>query len=178
MLIATDLDGTLVRNDETEPRPYTARVLRRLDEAGIPVVFVTARPLRWMTGFWSHVGRRGLAVVSNGAITFDARTQTILDIAGIGPSDGLDLARTITAALPGAHFAIECADGMRLDPDYVEAYPGADAVRGRLARVWDRPAVKLLVRHPSAPADVLHSVVEDAVGARATVTWSPGRTAA
>jgi hydroxymethylpyrimidine pyrophosphatase-like HAD family hydrolase len=46
VLIATDLDGTLVLQDQVAPSAYTAEMLRRVDEAGIPLVFVTARPLR------------------------------------------------------------------------------------------------------------------------------------
>lgn len=71
MLVATDLDGTLVPNDSTCVSPYTADVLRWVDDVGIPVVIVTARPLRWMDSFWPHVGKYGLAVVSNAAITYD-----------------------------------------------------------------------------------------------------------
>jgi len=45
-LVATDLDGTLVRSDNTVSA-YTQRVLAELDGLDIPVVFVTVRPLRW-----------------------------------------------------------------------------------------------------------------------------------
>ena len=39
-LVATDLDGTLVRSDGTIS-PYTREVLDELDRRGVPVVFVT-----------------------------------------------------------------------------------------------------------------------------------------
>ena len=45
-LVATDLDGTLVRTDGTVS-PYTHDVIAELDARGVPVVFVTGRPLRW-----------------------------------------------------------------------------------------------------------------------------------
>ena len=44
--MATDLDGTLVRSDGTVS-DRTAQVLADLEELGVPVVFVTGRPLRW-----------------------------------------------------------------------------------------------------------------------------------
>lgn len=113
-LIATDLDGTLVPNDSLSLPAYTASVLRGLDAAGVPVVFVTARPLRWMEAFWPHVGAHGMAVVSNGAITYDVRSGRIMSLAGIDARPGLAICAAINEAMPGARFAIECADGIRL----------------------------------------------------------------
>ena len=60
-LVATDLDGTLLRSDGTVSA-RTARVLAALAEAGVPVVFVTGRPVRWMEVVRQHVGKG--AVVS------------------------------------------------------------------------------------------------------------------
>ena len=172
VLIATDLDGTLVPNDARTLPPFTASILRRLDAAGVPVVFVTARPLRWMDAFWPHVGGHGMAIVSNGAVTYDAQRARIVSMSGINPDTGLQICDSITRVLPGARFAIECVDGIRLDPEYVEPYPSDDAPRGPLTELWTEPAVKLLVRHPDADADLLHHQVAAIVGASATATWS------
>ncbi len=172
MLIATDLDGTLVPNDNVVLPPFTASVLHQMDTAGVPVVFVTARPLRWMGAFWPHVGNHGMAIVSNGAITYDAHEGRIVSLVGIGSEVGLDVCDAITGALPGARFAIECADGIRLAPQYVEPYPASGAPRGPLDEIWTDPAVKLLVRHPDIEPDLLHNQVAAIVGDAATVTWS------
>ncbi|MFT2816824.1 HAD-IIB family hydrolase [Leifsonia sp. A12D58] len=176
VLVATDLDGTLVPNASMSVPAFTARVLRRLDDAGVPVVFVTGRPLRWMSPFWPHVGKHGLAIVSNGAITFDAHAQRVISITGIDAEPGLELSRSIAAAIPGASFAIECTDGIRLDPNYPELGTSRGSVRrGALAAIWDQPAAKLLVRHSAADADIFQARVAAVVGDRATVTWSvPG----
>ena len=69
-LVATDLDGTLVRSDGTVSE-RTQRVLVELDRLGVPVVFVTGRPLRWAADVFDHVGGHGLAVISNGALVWD-----------------------------------------------------------------------------------------------------------
>ena len=74
-LVATDLDGTLVRSDGTVSS-YTQAVLATLDEQGVPVVFVTGRPLRWAEDVFDHVGRHGLAVISNGALVWDVARRT------------------------------------------------------------------------------------------------------
>ncbi len=172
MLVATDLDGTLVPNAGDVVPAYTASVLRRLDAAGIPVVFVTGRPLRRMEAFWAHVGAHGLAVVSNGAVTFDVSERRIVALSGIEPAPGLELVDDIAAAVPGSWFAVECDDGVRLDPEYVQTYTSGPVPRGPLPEVWDRAAVKVLVRHPEVLPVELQERVSDAVGDRATVTWS------
>ncbi|MGB3829380.1 MAG: Cof-type HAD-IIB family hydrolase [Ornithinimicrobium sp.] len=176
MLIATDLDGTLVPKDSTTLSPYCADVLRRVDRADVPVVFVTGRPLRWMTGFWPHVGRHGMAIVSNGAIAYDVHGADVIEFAGIEPAPGLDLVAAITEAVPGVVFAIECLDGIRRDPAFVDAYRVPDgSVRGVLADIWDVPAVKVLVRHERMNHETFRDHVIEAVGDRATATWSvPG----
>ena len=46
-LVATDLDGTLLRADGTVSA-RTAEVLEGLDRLGVPFVMVTGRPLRWI----------------------------------------------------------------------------------------------------------------------------------
>lgn len=176
VLVATDLDGTLVPNDSTRLGDYTAEVLRRVDDAGIPVVFVTARPLRWMDAFWPHVGKHGLAVVSNGAITYDVHAREAISTTGIEPAQGLEITAAITAAVPGSTFAIECLDGIRQDPDFIERYRvPKGSPRGPLADIWDVPAVKLLVRHETLGQDEFRDRVLAAVGDLANATWSvPG----
>jgi len=176
VLIATDLDGTLVRADSPEPSPRTADVLERVDTAGVPVVFVTARPLRWMDGFWAHVGKHGMAIVSNGAIVYDAHAHAVRTLTGIDAEVGLTVVRAVTDAVPDATFAIECADGIRLDENFVERYEVPEGTkRGPLADLWDVPAVKLLVRHEGMDPDDFRERVTAAVGDSANATWSvPG----
>lgn len=173
MLIATDLDGTLVPNDSTALSAYTADALGRVDRAGIPVVFVTGRPIRWMEGLWPHVGRHGMAIVSNGAVAYDVHARQPISVTGIGPGVGLDVVAAATAAVPGVTFAIECLDGIRQDPDFVDPYrvpPGSP--RGNLQDIWDVPAVKVLARHESMDPDEFRERVVAAVGDQATATWS------
>jgi hypothetical protein len=173
VLVATDLDGTLVPYDSATVPAYTAEVLRRADAAGVPIVFVTARPLRWMEPLWQYVGEHGLAIVSNGAITYDVHARDVLTVTGLEPAHGLEVVEAITRAVPGSAFAIECVDGIRLDPAYVEPYPVPDgSPRGPMAEVWDRTAVKLLVRHPERADDAFREAVAAAVGDLATATWS------
>ena len=170
-LVATDLDGTLVRSDESVS-PESARVLAELDQRGIPVVFVTARPLRWMEELWSMVGAHGLAVVSNGAILYDVTRREVREVVGIERKAGLRLVETIARAVPAAGFAIECVDGLRQDERFVDLHRASGAPRGALADLWDAPAVKLLVQDLAADPHDFRRVVVDAVGDAAVATWS------
>ncbi|WP_199732034.1 HAD family hydrolase [Cellulomonas triticagri] len=171
-LVATDLDGTLLRSDGTVS-PYTAEVLRALDAQGVPVLFVTARPLRWMTDLWPLVGRHGLAVLSNGAVWYDVAGQRVRELRGIEPRAGIALCAELAQALPGAAFAIECLDGIRFDPDYVpDDYSAPDRPRGPLCEVWTSPAAKILVQGTQWQPSTLREIATSTVGDRAIVTWT------
>lgn len=175
MLVATDLDGTLVPKDSSTIPEYTARVLREVDAAGIPVVFITGRPLRWVEPLREHVREHGIAIVSNGALTYDLHTDRIERIRGIEPEIGLAVARDIVLALPTVQLAIEFPDGIRLTPNFEQEFPMDGAPCGELDALWDEPAIKLLARDPNVDHDALRDGVLDAVADRATATWSmPG----
>jgi hydroxymethylpyrimidine pyrophosphatase-like HAD family hydrolase len=171
-LIATDLDGTLLRTDGTVSEA-TRRVLAAVEDAGVPVVFVTGRPLRWMELLWELVGAHGVAIVSNGAVLYDVARGVVRRVDGLEPEPGLALVEALRAVVPGALFAVECLDGLRSEPGFADPHrvPKGSPV-GPLEDVWDEPAVKLLLRHAETDADQLHERVVAAVGDRGVATWS------
>lgn len=175
-LVATDLDGTLL-DDEGCLSLRTLDVLTRVQERGVRVVIVTARPLRWMEELWAQVGGgRGVGIVSNGAITYDIGSREILDCAGIPASVGLPMTEAIREAAPGSAVALECVGGYRHEPAYVDLHPTPPDMRvGDLAELWDEPAVKVLVQHLTLDPDDFRARVIDAVGERATPTWTIDR---
>jgi HAD superfamily hydrolase (TIGR01484 family) len=170
-LVATDLDGTLVHTDGTVSE-RTRRVLAQLDERDVPVVMVTARPLRWMEDLWPLVGRHGFAIVGNGAVWYDVAAGRVRDLRGIEVEAGLRLWARIAEAVPDAAFAVETLSGIVMDESFVERDAPTGSLVGPLAEVWTEPAVKLLVQHHGLdPADFRELVVA-AVGEAATPTWS------
>ena len=171
-LVATDLDGTLVRDDGSVS-PYTAEVLARVEAAGIPVVFVTGRPLRWTEEVFEHVGSHGIAIVSNGALVWDvARHRPRLE-RPIEPELGVSVCELLRAAVPGTSFAVERVDGIGLEPEFRERYGIPEGSRrGPVAELFDRPALKLLARHEQLAPQELWDVAEEAVGGRLVITWS------
>jgi HAD superfamily hydrolase (TIGR01484 family) len=172
-LVATDLDGTLL-DDEGRLGAYTLDVLRRVQEGGVRVVIVTARPLRWMDALWAQVGgSSGVGIVSNGAITYDIGSREVLDCRGIPAEVGLPMVEAIRDAVPGAAFALECLGGYRHEPAYVDLHPTPPDMRvGELAGLWDEPAVKVLAQHLTLDTDDFRARVVEAVGERATPTWT------
>jgi len=171
-LVATDLDGTLLRSDGSLS-DRSRDVLATLDDLGVPVVIVTGRPMRWLADLRPVVGQHGLAIVSNGAAVYDVAADEAHDVRGIERAVGVDLARRIQERLPGATFAVETVAGIAITPGFVdpERIPEGSRVDS-LDELWTAPALKLLVRHPDADHERLRTRVEQAVGDLATPTWS------
>src|SRR5215467_5344038 len=71
-LIATDLDGTLVRSDETVS-DYSLRVLRKVREAGTYVVGVTGRGARLLDLCRRDLPEADFFVLAQGAYVLDQR---------------------------------------------------------------------------------------------------------
>jgi HAD superfamily hydrolase (TIGR01484 family) len=172
-LVATDLDGTLL-DDEGRLTDHTQDVLRRVQELGVRVVIVTARPLRWMDQLWAQVGGgRGVGIVSNGAITYDIGSRQVLDLRGIASDVGLPMVEAIREAAPGTAIALECLGGYRHEPAYVDLHPTPPDMRvSELADLWDEPAAKVLAQHLTLDPDDFRARVIDAVGDQATPTWT------
>ena len=71
-LVVTDLDGTLSDADE-RIHPASARAVRELEAAGIPVLVATGRRLRMTLAVLEAGGLAGPAVVLDGALGLDLR---------------------------------------------------------------------------------------------------------
>lgn len=112
-MIATDLDGTLLRNDKTVSA-YTVDVLKRCQARGIAVTFATARAPRVAREFVTEITPNA-ASYHNGALVvgFDgAQISAALD-----GSQTLEIMRVLRAYRPQLKFAIELADEMRANFD-------------------------------------------------------------
>lgn len=170
--MATDLDGTLVHSDGSVT-PRTRAALVAAEEAGLEVVFVTGRPLRWAEEVFEHVGGHGLAIVSNGALVWDVAGARVHLIRPIDPATGIEVARRIRAAVPDSHFAVESLEGIALEPGFLERHPVPDgAARGPIEQIFARPAVKLLARHETLGWEEFWAAAEDAVDGLVEITWS------
>ncbi|GAA2748403.1 HAD family hydrolase [Amnibacterium kyonggiense] len=162
-LVATDLDGTLLRSDGTVSA-RTAAVLAELDARGVPVVFVTARPIRWIAELADAVGGHGLVVCSNGAVLLHLHREEV-ELARTMPAPvALAAVAAIRAAAPGAVFALEGLSGFAKESAFVErtpAPPGSPV--GPVEDLVREDDVLKLMARSSLPPDAFRAVVTAAV---------------
>jgi hypothetical protein len=171
-LVATDLDGTLVHSDGTITS-RTAAALVAVEKAGVDVVFVTGRPLRWARDVFDHVGRHGFAIVSNGALVWDVAESEPYLVRAIEPAVVLEVARRLRAAVPETSFAAETSDGIALESGFLERHPiPQGSTRGTLEDILTGPAYKLLARHETLAAQEFWDAALAAVSDLVEVTWS------
>lgn len=175
-LVATDLDGTLLRSDRTLSA-RTARVLDRVCAAGVDVVLVTGRPIRWLRHVYDQLAAPLPAICANGAVVYDPITDTVLRAEPLLPDLLAEVVRRLRAEVPGVSFAVEVADGreFRHEPGYELRWDVDDpAVRAieDPAELFAAPAVKLLVRAGRQDPDAFAGLVAGALAGLAEATHS------
>ncbi|WP_433611756.1 HAD family hydrolase [Dactylosporangium sp. CA-139114] len=149
-LVATDLDGTLVRHDRTVS-PRTVAAFRRLHDSGVAIVLVTGRPIRWIFPVYSQLNVPALAICANGAATYDPATDTIVHSAPLEADVLAEACARLRAEVPGVVFAVERDGGrqMRHEPGFpVGPWEADHESVGPCTpeELLTRPAAKLLVR--------------------------------
>jgi Cof subfamily protein (haloacid dehalogenase superfamily) len=171
-LVATDLDGTVVRTDGTIAA-RTRDAIARVEAAGVPFVMVTGRPPRWMGQVVEMTGHRGLAVCANGALLYDLHTETVVERFLLEEADAVEVATSLRAALPQIAFAVERPDlGFAHEESYVPSWEQPDHRALPVESLVEGGVVKLLARHPELGSDALLAAAREAVGDRATFTHS------
>ena len=175
-LIVSDLDGTFLSPDGTVS-PTNSAAVRAAEAAGVPVVFATGRPIRWLDVIRGLPGAHPTVIASNGAVLYDLGEAEVLDRICIEPAVALRAVSAVRRAAPGATFAFE--SGVRFGYEATYRLAVSDdghnpaLVRGpaeNLARPGD--AVKMLVQHLQMSSDELLERVREAVAETLTVTHS------
>src|ERR1700729_383453 len=110
-LIATDLDGTLLRPDGTID-DRSCRAIATAEAAGAVVVFCTARPARWLKPLTEATGHRGLAICANGAVLWDLHTESVVAATSLEPAIARELVALLGAEVPGGAWAVERTGGV------------------------------------------------------------------
>jgi Cof subfamily protein (haloacid dehalogenase superfamily) len=181
-LLATDLDGTLLRSDGTVSA-HTRAVIERAADVGFPVVMVTGRPIRWLPEVAAATGLHGVAVAANGALLYDLDRHEIVKAQLLTPDTMAMVAEVLRGAFPRVRFAAEYGIDFAYERQYEHEWdiePAVDNRRsmapvvtmGDLAEIIARPAVKLLARNPDENTDSFLRDATDVVGGLASVTRS------
>ncbi|MEU9865163.1 Cof-type HAD-IIB family hydrolase [Streptomyces sp. NPDC047971] len=178
-LIATDLDGTLLRDDKSLSE-RTVAALAAAERAGIEVFFVTGRPARWMDVVSEHVHGHGLAICANGAAVVDLHAGgTFLKVRPLERSVALDVVTALRTAAEGTSFAVELTTGIHYEPLYPPFFldPGATvAIAEKLLFEEEpgaaAPVIKLLAQHPELDPDAFLATARAAAGHLASFTRS------
>jgi Cof subfamily protein (haloacid dehalogenase superfamily) len=170
-MVATDLDGTVVRSDGTISA-RTRDALGTADSAGAVIVLVTGRPPRWLNGIAEQTGHRGLAICANGALLFDLHTETVVGAHPLPVETLQHLVEVLREAIPGIAFAVErIDDGFHHEPAYHPRWDSDQSlITAEIDSLLEVPASKLLARHGSFDADDLLALARDAVGDETVAT--------
>ncbi|MFB0625749.1 Cof-type HAD-IIB family hydrolase [Streptomyces sp. AB3(2024)] len=178
-LIATDLDGTLLRDDKSVSH-RTVAALAAAEEAGIEVFFVTGRPARWMDVVSDHVHGHGLAICANGAAVVDLHAdREFVQVRELPRATALTVVQALRKAAPDTSFAVERTTGINYEPAYPPFFecPGATvATAEKLLHEEPEdtaaPVLKLLAHHAELAPDEFLALARSAAGAYASITRS------
>jgi HAD superfamily hydrolase (TIGR01484 family) len=176
LLVATDLDGTIVRRDGTISA-RTVAAFARVEAAGARFVLVTGRPPRVMRDIAAIFGHQGTAICANGALAYDMRADLVTARHMI-PAPVLAAAvPALRAAVPGIGIAVEYPDGRAADELFQAINWDINQTMPRPgdAALFSRPASKLLGRHVGYNCDDLLALALPAIGGLVSVTHSNGK---
>ena len=172
-LVATDLDGTIVRSDGSIS-DRTREALARVEQAGAVLVLVTGRPPRWMPPVVEALGHRGLAICANGAVVYDLHTATVVRHSPMSAEDAADVIEALRRDVPGISFAVERHDtGFAHESSYRPRWDSSDPKAiAAIEELVSDGVVKLLARHEGMDADELLATAHRSVAGRGTLTHS------
>ncbi|WP_311765122.1 HAD family hydrolase [Streptomyces zingiberis] len=173
-MVATDLDGTLLRGDLTVSL-RTRQALKLATGAGALHLVVTGRPASSCRRFLLELGYSGLAVCGQGAQLYDAATDRLLSSAALHR----DPARALVAAVERELGRLELGV-VNAAPEnrcvstagfFGAPPPGSETVTDRAA-LWAAPLEKVLMRHPELPDAAVVATATRLAGGAMTVVHS------
>lgn len=170
-VIATDLDGTLLRSDGTVS-DYTKEILHRAVKQDLTVILVTARPPRWMHSLADIVGPGGIVLAGNGAFTYDVAAREIVSHRLFDVGLLAELLHDLRRELPDVTLATEGLQGLGREANFVRDADDHDWLVGTVSQIAAEPAGKILVRHPHWHTEELTTHVARVIDGRAEVSHS------
>ncbi|TWT17268.1 HAD family hydrolase [Corynebacterium canis] len=180
LLVASDIDGTLI--DDTERIPKSVReAIIRMTRAGTVMALATGRPARWLRPVLDQLTVRPVCVCTNGAVIYDSARDQILQQHALRPDVMrriIDAARLVTEVGVAVERCGESAFAPEEElfvvaPSYVHVWDADEYGHADEAEVISKPAVKLLLRNDSLSAPELYALIKPLVPASmAHITYS------
>lgn len=179
-LIATDVDGTLLDEDENVT-VRTRDAVRAAVAAGAVFVLATGRPPRWISPVVDALGFAPMAVCANGAVTYDPSTDRIISAHTLSAEVLATLAEIAARVIPGSGLAVERVGRSAHDaatpqfvssPGYEHAWLNPDNTEVSLADLLSAPAVKLLIRKAGARSADMAAALAPHIGIEGDITYS------
>ncbi len=173
-LVATDLDGTLLRPDGSVSE-RTVRAVRAAQAAGLLVVPVTGRPPRVTWEAASHAGLGPLGVCANGAAIVEIPTMAVVESVTIAAEICHEIVLSVRSLLPGVLFAVEDLDSFThedgfMDPSWGWTDPAQEV--DDIRRAIDGRCMKLVMRRPGWAAVELLAALQSEIAERGHLTSS------
>ncbi|MFF7143737.1 HAD family hydrolase [Streptomyces nodosus] len=174
-LIATDLDGTLLRPDHTVSE-RTREALAAAAAAGAAHIVVTGRAVPWTQHILEDLDYQGLAVCGQGAQLYDAGERRLLTSVTLDRQTATLALAKIEAEVGPLMLAVS-RDG--LDGE-VLVTPGYRVHEGPLpyqpvhdpAELWSAPLNKVYIQHPRLSDDALAEAARQSAGGLIGVTMA------
>ncbi|WP_151478845.1 HAD family hydrolase [Streptomyces albicerus] len=173
-LVATDLDGTLLRSDDTVSE-RTREALAAVTVAGAAHLVVTGRAVPWTRHILDELGYEGLAVCGQGAQLYDAGARRLLTSVTLDRQlAGLALAKieaevgplALAASRDGVDGDVLIGPGYRVQGQ-LKAVPFTD-----VAELWAAPLTKMYIQRPDLTDDELASAARVAAGGLVSVVMA------
>ncbi|MET7439817.1 HAD family hydrolase [Streptomyces sp. NPDC004082] len=174
-LVATDLDGTLLRPDDTVSA-RTREALAAITAAGAAHIVVTGRAVPWTRHILDELGYDGLAVCGQGAQVYHAGEHRLLTSVTLDRQlAGLALAKIeaevgpllLAASRDGLDGEVLVGPGYRVHEGPLPYVPIKDA-----DDLWSAPLNKVYVQHPTLSDDELAEVASRVAGGLVGVTMA------
>ncbi|MDH6215123.1 HAD family hydrolase [Streptomyces pseudovenezuelae] len=173
-LIATDLDGTLLRSDESVS-PRTRAALVATAEAGAAHIVVTGRAVPWTRHILDDLGYEGLAVCGQGAQVYDAGAHRLLTSVTLDRQLAAVALAKIEAQV-GPLYLAAGRDGLDGDVLVGPGYTASETLPSTpftdASDLWAAPLNKIYIQHPRLSDDELARTAQDAAGGFVTVAMA------
>ncbi len=171
-LIASDLDGTLLRSDGSASQ-RTLEALARTVAAGIRFVLVSARSSGWLAPEAARLGLDGIGICSNGAVVFDYEAKRMLIHRPLEPEIAREIVHGLRLAAPGVVFGCERPSGFVAEPAYQPLYRARGSIpRADALAFLSEPVTKLVLQHPELAQAELHALASDFGGEGVEASYS------